>query len=150
MLSNIDKVRLTIGLRGQAEDLMTDDDILYFLEKNRENVFKASLDCAISVKFQLAQILHEKTSADLEIWGHTWFDNYAKALESFINNPNSAFGINQIRIYAGGINVEDIRNNFTVSTYPVVVDNGIPKDGIAVNSNNTQSDIFDPKAQSYI
>ncbi|MEG1400754.1 MAG: hypothetical protein RSC45_13470, partial [Acinetobacter sp.] len=75
MLSPIEVVRLEIGLVGEAVDLLTDEEIQYFLEKNNDNVRKASVDAAKTVIFILSQRVHERAS-ELEIWGHDWFNNY--------------------------------------------------------------------------
>lgn len=146
MFTDVEKVKFTIGLVGEAaEAFLSDEQIAYFLEKNNNNVDRACIACASAVKFQLAQYVHEKVTSDLEIWGNNYFENYAKALDTFINNPNSAFGINQIQVYAGGISVVDIRENLSnPDNHISFIDEGIPKDGEAINSTNTESDVFDP------
>lgn len=148
--TDVEKVRMTIGLIGEAEDLLTDEQIEYFLTKNNNNIDKACISVATAVLFQLAQYLHERTASDLEIWGHTWYENYAKALDRFINSPSNRFGLEMIRVYAGGVFVNEIRANVeNPNIHPVIVDSGIPKDNEASLSRNTQSDVFDPYKPYY-
>ena len=142
MLSPIEVVRLEIGLVGEAVDLLTDEEIQYFLEKNNDNVRKASVDAAKTVIFILSQRVHEKAS-ELEIWGHDWFNNYYKSLQLYLNDPSYSIAINSATPYAGGISKKDIRENIDKFDNQVVnVDVGIPTDGVVPCSWNTTQDIF--------
>lgn len=142
MLSPIEVVRLEIGLVGEAVDLLTDEEIQYFLEKNNNNVRKASVDAAKTVIFILSQRVHERAS-ELEIWGHDWFNNYYKSLQLYLNDPNYSIAINSATPYAGGISKKDIRENIDKFDNQVVnVDVGIPTDGVVPCSWNTTQDIF--------
>ena len=142
MLSPIEVVRLEIGLVGEAVDLLTDEEIQYFLEKNHDNVRKASVDAAKTVIFILSQRVHERAS-ELEIWGHDWFNNYYKSLQLYLTDPNYSIAINSATPYAGGISKKDIRENIDNFDNRVVnVDVGIPTDGVVPCSWNTTQDIF--------
>ena len=142
MLSPIEVVRLEIGLVGEAVDLLTDEEIQYFLEKNNDNVRKASVDAAKTVIFILSQRVHERAS-ELEIWGHDWFNNYYKSLQLYLNDPSYSIAINSATPYAGGIGKKDIRENIDKFDNQVVnVDVGIPTDGVVPCSWNTTQDIF--------
>ena len=63
-LTDVEKVRLEIGLSGQAADILSDAEIQYFLDKNNYSVKKASLDAAKTVLFILAQLVHERSGSD--------------------------------------------------------------------------------------
>ena len=142
MLSPIEVVRLEIGLVGEAVDLLTDEEIQYFLEKNNDNVRKASVDAAKTVIFILSQRVHERAS-ELEIWGHDWFNNYYKSLQLYLTDPNYSIAINSATPYAGGISKKDIRENIDNFDNQVVnVDIGVPTDGVVPCSWNTTQDIF--------
>ena len=142
MLTPIEVVRLEIGLVGEAVDLLTDEEIQYFLEKNHDNVRKASVDAAKTVIFILSQRVHERAS-ELEIWGHDWFNNYYKSLQLYLTDPNYSIAINSATPYAGGISKKDIRENIDNFDNQVVnVDVGIPTDGVVPCSWNTTQDIF--------
>lgn len=149
-LTDVEKVRLEIGLSGQAIDILSDAEIQYFLDKNNNSVKKASLDAAKTVLFILAQLVHERSGSELEIWNHTWFENYMKVLQLYITNPNFSIALEQAKVYAGGISVTDIRNNVENSdNFTVQVDVGIPKDYDAINNTNTKQDIFNPDSTGY-
>ncbi len=94
-LTDIQKIRLECGLVNEAESLLSDDEIQYFLTKNNNSIKKASLDAAKTVLFILSQQVHERSDY-LEIWGHTWFENYMKALKLYITNPNYSITINHM------------------------------------------------------
>lgn len=144
-LTDVQKIKLEIGLFGEAEDILTDDEISYFLEKNNNNIKKACLDAAKTVLFYLAQLIHERSTADLEMWNHTWYENYMRTLEMYINNPSYSIDITSLKPYCGGVSISDIRDNINnQDNLTVYVDRGIPKDGEAVVSTNSQDDVFNP------
>lgn len=150
MLTDIEKIKLELGLLGEAESLLSDAEIQYFLDKNNGSIKKASLDVAKTVLFILAQYLHERSGTELEIWGHTWFENYKSALELYIKDPTYALAISNAKAYAGGISITDIRKNVeNPDNLNLSVDIGIPMDGEAINSTNTNKNVFNPHSPYY-
>ena len=142
-LTDVEKIKLELGLVNEASDILSDEEITYFIEKNNNSVRKASLDVAKTVLFVLSQLVHERSGSELEIWGHTWFENYMKTLQMYINDPNYSIALESAKAYAGGISVSDIRNNINnPDNLAVDVDISIPKDGIAITSTNTFKDVF--------
>ena len=147
--TDIEKIRIEIGLVNEAADILSDEELTYFLEKNNNSIKRASLDAAKTVLFILSQFTHERSDM-LEIWGHTWFENYTKSLKLYLTNPNFSINIDSAKVYAGGISKTDIRSNIdNEDNFTVITDVGIPKDYTAVNSTNTQQDIFNPNASGY-
>jgi len=147
--TDVQKIKLEIGLVAEASDILSDEELQYFLDKNNNSIKKASLDAAKTVLFILSQFTHERSDM-LEIWGHAWFENYMKSLQLYLNNPNFSINIDSAKVYAGGISKTDIRSNVdNLDNFTVVTDVGIPKDYDAVNSTNTQQDIFNPYAAGY-
>ena len=143
-LTPVSEIKLNLGLVGNAANILTDDEIQYFLNKNNGSVKKASLDVAKTVLFILSQLVHEKNDV-LEIWNHTWFENYMKSLQLYLSNPAYSLAIDSAKAYAGGISIADIRDNINnADNYVLDVDVGIPKDGKAINSTNTNKDVFNP------
>lgn len=148
-LTDVEKIKLELGLVDEASDILGDEEIAYFLEKNNNSIRKASLDVAKTVLFILSTRVHEKIEM-LEIWGHTWFENYMKTLQMYINDPNYSIALESAKAYAGGISVSDIRNNINnPDNLAVDVDISIPKDGIAITSTNTFKDVFDVDSPYY-
>lgn len=126
IMTPIEEVRLEIGLLGQAYQLLSDEEVQYFLNKNNGNIRRASSSAGKTVLFILSQLVHTKAS-ELESWDNDWFNNYYKTLQMYLNDPNFSFAINGAMPYAGGISIADIRAN--VENYDnlvVDVDAGIP------------------------
>ena len=141
-LTLVQEVRLTIGLIGNAYDLLSDDEITHYLTKNNNNIRRTCLDCGKTVLFILAQLTHTKADV-LEEWSQDWFNNYYKTLQMYMNDPNFSFAINGAMPYAGGISVSDIRANVeNCDNFVVNVDGGIPTDGVASCSTNTNQQVF--------
>ena len=53
--TDIQKVRLTVADMDEAFPILSDDDYTYFLEKNNDNINKASMDAARTILLVLAQ-----------------------------------------------------------------------------------------------
>ena len=141
-MTPIEEVRLEIGLLGQAYQLLSDEEIQYFLNKNNGNIRRASSSAGKTVLFILSQLVHTKAS-ELESWDNDWFNNYYKTLQMYLNDPNFSFAINGAMPYAGGISVADIRANIeNYDNLVVDVDAGIPTDGDASCTNNTNQQVF--------
>ena len=149
-LTDIQKLKLEVGLIAEASDILSDEELTYFLEKNNNSIRKAGLDAAKTVLFVLSQLVHERSGSELEIWGHTWFENYMKTLQMYINDPNYSIALESAKAYAGGISVSDIRNNINnPDNLALDVDISIPKDGVAITSTNTFKDVFDVDSPYY-
>ena len=147
-LTLVEQLRLEIGLNNLDEPLLTEAELEYFLEKNKLNVRKAGLDAAKTVLFMLSQQVHERSGTELEIWGHTWFENYMQTLKLYLSDPNYSIALEQAKAYAGGISKLDIANNIQKSDNQVVnVDKGVPTE--TTGSLNTTSDVFDPTSFTY-
>lgn len=132
MLTPIKALKLEIGLLGEAESLLSDAEIQYFLDKNNGSVRRASLDAAKTVLFILAQNVREKTALELELYNQQWYEQYANTLKMYIKDPNYSIAINGAMPYAGGISVEDVQANINnLDTISVSVDSGVPIDGEA-------------------
>ena len=148
-LNPIQQIRLEIALIGDAENLLSEEELQYFLDKHNGSVRRASLDAAKTMLFILSTRVHEKIEM-LEIWGHTWFENYMKTLQMYINDPNYSIALESAKAYAGGISVSDIRNNINnPDNLALDVDISIPKDGVAITSTNTFKDVFDVDSPYY-
>ena len=92
-LTDISALKLEIGLVNEASNILSDEELTYFLEKNNNSIRKAGLDAAKTVLFVLSQLVHERSGSELEIWGHTWFENYMKTLQMYINDPNYSIAL---------------------------------------------------------
>lgn len=139
-LTLVEQLRLEIGLNSIEDVILTEAELEYFLEKHNLNVRKAALDAAKTVLFILSSRLHERSGTELEIWGHTWFENYMQTLKLYINNPNFSIALEQAKAYAGGISVSDIQANLANPDVQAVnVDKGIPTE---TDNLNNQHSVF--------
>lgn len=141
-LDPVSAVRLEVGLVGEAYDLLTDDEITHYLVEFSNNISKTARRCASIALLILSQRVHEKADV-LEIWGNDWFNNYYKALQLYLNDPNFNTSIGGAKPYAGGISIKDIRANVDNFDNQVVnVQIGIPTDNGVPCSWNTTQDVF--------
>lgn len=148
-LTLIEQLKLEVGLNNIEDTILTEAELEYFLEKNNLSVRKAAIDVAKTVLFILSSHVHERSGTELEIWGHTWFENYMQTLKLYLKDPNYNIAMSQAKAYSGGISISDIRSNVENSDNLVVnVDNGIPKDAEAACSTNTQQDVFNRNSYS--
>lgn len=104
----IDRVRLNVGDIWPDMEILHDEDYQYFLDKNNGNENRASIDAARAILFALTRMMRERTG-DIEVYGSDWFNNYRKALEMLIKDPNLSLSI--AMPYAGGISRSDMCAN---------------------------------------
>lgn len=150
MLTDIEKIKLELGLLGEAESLLTDSEIQYFLDKNNGSIKKASLDVAKTVLFVLSQQVHERSGVELELYNNQWFENYLQAIKLYLSDPTYSVAITSAKAYAGGISVSDIRKNVdNHDNLNLSVDIGIPMDREASLSTNTNKNVFNPYSPYY-
>jgi hypothetical protein len=130
-LTAVEQVKILIGLKYTDEPLIDDVDIEFFLEKENNNVDRAARRTALAVLFTLSQYLHEKSGMELEIWGHTWFENYKKSLELFLKDPSYNVSLNMAKVFCGGIDVQDIQASMQdATTHKVAGQLGVPTDNL--------------------
>ncbi len=135
-LTDIEKLKLEIGLIGDASSLLSDSEIQYFLDSNK--TFKsACLSTAKTVLFILSQYLHEKTASELEIWGNTWYENYKDALRMYVSNPAFNSASLYAAVWAGGLSKSEIENyKNDPDLQRIVIEKGIPTDSFCVDCQN--------------
>lgn len=135
MLTNLTKVRIEIGdTENPPFQILSDEEILYFLEKNADSVKRASLDCAKTILFKLARLVDERADV-LEMFGSQYFRAYKEALMVYLKDQNFSVA-NACMPYAGGISKTDVQNNIDTSDNIVVSTmKGIPQEGDAYNMN---------------
>lgn len=128
-LTLIEQLKLEIGLTRTDIEILTEPELEYFLERNNLNVKRAAVDAAQTVLFMLSQYVHEKSGPELEVWGHTWFENYMKALQMYLKSPTNNISVSMAKAYSGGISKADIQDNIANYDNNVVyVEKAIPQD----------------------
>lgn len=106
--SATDRVRLNVGDIWADFELLHDEDYQYFIDKNNGNENRATLDAARALLFSLTRFTRERTG-DIEVYGGDWFNNYRRALELTLKDPNIAISL--AVPYAGGISRSDMHSN---------------------------------------
>lgn len=112
MLTDIQKVRLECGDTQPAPfQIMTDEEVQYFLDKNSSSIRRASIDVAKSILFKISSQVDSRADV-LELYGSQFFKSYKEALVLYLKDQNfSIAGFCQP--YAGGISKDDIYSNIT-------------------------------------
>ena len=104
------QVRLNIQDNTPGLYILSDDEITYLLERNNDNVNRASVEAARIVLFNLAQKSDE--SIDIfSIRGSQAAKAYMEALKLYIRDPNLNQIGNNIQGYASGISLADMQAN---------------------------------------
>lgn len=109
-LSLIEQVRMNIQDVDPAFPFLSDAEIEYLLEKNENNVDKASIEAARIVLFKLAMQPDEVVDV-FSIKGSKAAEQYRLALQMYINNPNLNPLGKDLTIYVGGISKSDMCKN---------------------------------------
>lgn len=105
--SALDRIRLTVG-DTLPQPILDDDTYQWLLEKYEDNETRAATDAAQMILFNLTRYARERTG-DIEVYGAEYFNNYRRALEDWLRNPNLSAII--AVPYAGGISVSDMEAN---------------------------------------
>jgi hypothetical protein len=139
VLTEIQKVRLECGDTQLAPfQIMSDEEVQYFLDKNSSSIRRASLDCAKSILFKLSSQVDSRADI-LEVFGSQYSRSYKEALMIYLKDQNFSI-VGFCQPYAGGISKEDIYINITTSDNNYVeVLRGVPQENDGYNLN---SDVF--------
>jgi hypothetical protein len=132
-LTPIQQVKLQVGDMDINFPLLSDDSYTYFLEKNSNNITRASLDAARSILLILAQRGSESVDIFTVSGGNKSAMEYRLALQLFIKSPELNPVITSAVIYAGGISKSDmVANNSKIDTNYVssVLDNSVNIDSL--------------------
>ena len=109
-LSPTHQIRLLIQDVTPGLYIISDEELEFLLERNNDNVNRASVEAARIVLFNLAQKSDE--SIDIfSIRGSQAAKAYMEALKLYIRDPNLNQIGNNIQGYASGISLEDMQAN---------------------------------------
>lgn len=111
-LTPIEQVRVLCGDTEGSPfyQMLSDDEIQFFLDINGQNVMAAARQAAISISLQLAGWTSRERVGDIEIWSNL-SNAYLKALENLINDKSPGNLPNGLMPYAAGISWEDFCAN---------------------------------------
>lgn len=109
-LTLIQQVRLNIQDNTPGLYILSDDEITYLLERNNDNVNRASVEAARIVLFNLS--MRNDESVDVfSIRSSQSAKAYMEALKLYIRDPNLNQIGNNIQGYASGISLADMQAN---------------------------------------
>ena len=111
MTTPIEAVRIEIGDdAGPGLEILSNQTIGYFLEKNGNSVARASMDAARAVLMRLAQQGDEKIDV-ISLNGAKMASEYRQALQLYLRDPNLNPIMNSLKGYFGNTSKEDIFSN---------------------------------------
>ena len=107
-LTPIEQVRLLIGLGPNSPfgDLLSDEEIQWFLDYNNGRVIDAARMAAISVSLAVTGIPSRERVGDIDVWNNI-STAYLKALDNFIKDASAKTLPNGLMPYASGISWSD-------------------------------------------
>ena len=111
-LTPIQQIRLTVQDNTPGLYIISDDEIAWLLEKNNNNVARASIDAARIILLNLSQ-RNDETVDIMSIKSSKAAENYRLALESFLKDPNSNPLYQNLKGYFGGVSISDMEANAT-------------------------------------
>lgn len=104
------QVRLNIQDNTPGLYILSDDEITYLLERNNDNVNRASVEAARIVLFNLS--MRNDESVDVfSIRSSQSAKAYMEALKLYIRDPNLNQIGNNVQGYASGISLADMQAN---------------------------------------
>ena len=109
-LTLIQQVRLNTQDNTPGLYIISDAEIEYLLEKNNNNVNRASVEAARIILFNLSMRTDETVDV-FSIRGSQSSKAYMEALKLYIRDPNLNQVGNNLQSYVGGISIEDMQAN---------------------------------------
>ena len=91
--------------------ILTDSEYTYFLEKNSENIRRASLDAAKTILLKLSLSSKDSVTDVLSIKTSQQADQFRKALQLYIKSPELNGMYSTVSAWAGGISKSDMQAN---------------------------------------
>ena len=91
--------------------ILADSEYTYFLEKNSENIRRASLDAAKTILLKISLNSKDSVVDVLSIKTSMQADQYRKALQLYIKSPELNGMYSTVSAWAGGISKSDMQSN---------------------------------------
>lgn len=118
MLTDIQKVRITVGDTSVEFPLLDDNSYAYFLEKNYNSIPKSALDAASAIMM----VLSTRNSETVDIFSvkNTSAEQYRLALQLFLRDPAMNPVLQNCQGWVGGVSKDDILANYSNTDNHVV------------------------------
>ena len=130
--------QMIMNVRYELADLelslpiLSDSEYQYFLEKNQENIRRASLDAAKTILFKLSMSSGRKTIDILSIDTSRSASAYKEALLTYIKHDALNGSLGNLLPYAGGISKSDMLANISNSDNNYVKPPGVYEDNTSI------------------
>jgi hypothetical protein len=108
--TDIQKIKIEVGDMDPAFPLLSDDTYAYILEKNSNNISRASLDAARTILMVLSQ-RSDETVDIFSIRGSKTAETFRLALQMYLANPLLNPILQNVRGYVGGVSNSDMEAN---------------------------------------
>lgn len=134
-LTNLQKIRYELGDVDPGFPIMSDSEYEYFLEKNNDQVRRASLDAAKTILFKLSMTASDSTVDIFSLKGSKAAESYRQALVMYIKNPDLNEVLQNVKAYFGGVSKTDMEANdanIDNNTVPTVNQSSYPTDYFSV------------------
>ncbi len=109
-LTLIQQIRLLVQDNTPGLYIVSDDEITFFLERNNNNVNRASIEVAKVILLNLS-MRGDETVDIMSIKGSKAAEQYRLALQMFIRNPDTNPVLQNVSPYAGGVSITDMQDN---------------------------------------
>jgi hypothetical protein len=109
-LTEIQKIRLTVGDTDTSLPILSDDEYSYFLSKNSNSIRRSSIDAAKTILFKLSINSSDYTVDVFSVKGKAAANAYKEALQMYLKNPDLNGLFESITSYFGGISNADIQS----------------------------------------
>ena len=134
-LSPVQQIRLMIQDNTPGLYIISDEELEFLLERNNDNVNRASVEAARIVLFNLS--MRNDESVDVfSIRSSQSAKAYMEALKLYIRDPNLNQIGNNIQGYASGISLEDMQANDANADNNIFVNPTNSPYDIPSNTNN--------------
>lgn len=111
-LTDVQKLRLELGDTELSLPILTDDEYLYFLEKNNNSIKRASLDAAKTILFKMS--MRDDSIVDIfTISSAKTANAYRETLKLYIKNPELNGLFSSINGHFNGISLTDINSQIS-------------------------------------
>lgn len=109
-LSLIDQVRLLVQDNTPGLYMISDDEVHFLLQRNNNNVNRASLEAAKIILMNLA-MRGDSTVDIFSVKGAKAAEQYRLALQLFLKDPNTNPVLQNTQAYFGGVSKSDMELN---------------------------------------
>ena len=111
--TDLQKLKMELSDSDPTFPLLPDDTYLYYLEKNNNNIPRATIDAAKAILMVLSQRTDETVDI-FSVRGSKVAENYRLALQLYLRDPSLNPILTTTKGYVGGVSKSDMLANDSV------------------------------------